>query len=78
MPKLIKNGDIILSGTKTRQQLERQAFVKLEKIERIMAKYNLDTPKDLDTALSNFVKTIELIMEKTPKPPVPPSNDNQA
>ena len=51
MKKLIKDGDIILDGTQTRQQAEKEAFVKLEEIENVLAKYNINDIDTLDNLL---------------------------
>lgn len=42
MERLIKNGDVILDGTLTRYQKEKQAFEKLEKLEDIEEKFGID------------------------------------
>lgn len=42
MKRLIKNGDVILDGTLTRYQKEKQAFEKLEKLEDIEEKLGID------------------------------------
>ena len=48
MSKLIKNGDIIFDGVLNREQLEKQAFEKLEKLERIIELCDLiDDKKDI-------------------------------
>ena len=44
MKRLIKNGDIILDGTQTRQQAEKQAFKKLEEFETIEEELGIDLP----------------------------------
>ena len=41
MKRLIKNGDIILDGTLTRLEKEKQAFTKLEYIEEVLEKHNV-------------------------------------
>ena len=52
MNKLIKNGDVILDGTLTRNEKEKQAFIKLGFIEEIMEKYKI---KDLEELQIAFV-----------------------
>lgn len=42
MEKLIENGDVILNGTKTRNQAEREAFEKLERLEHIEQETGVD------------------------------------
>lgn len=42
MERLIKNGDVILDGTLTRYQKEKQAFEKLKKLEDIEEELGLD------------------------------------
>ena len=42
MERLIKNGDVILDGTLTRYQKEKQAFEKLEKLEDIEEELEID------------------------------------
>ena len=78
MANLIKNGDIILNGKKTREQLEKEAFTKLERIEKIMAQFGLDTPSDLRKALNNFVEVIDMIVKQATPTPLPPQQDNKA
>lgn len=46
MERLIKDGDIILDGTLTRAEKEKQAFQKLEDIEELMDCYSI---RDLRT-----------------------------
>ena len=50
MNKLIKNGDIILDGTLTRNEKEKQAFIKLGFIEEIMEKHSIKDLEELQTA----------------------------
>ena len=50
MNKLIKNGDIILDGTLTRHEKEKQAFIKLGFIEEIMEKHSIKDLEELQTA----------------------------
>lgn len=49
--RLIKNGDIILDGTLTRCEKERQALLKLGEIEEILSKHKVRNIKDLDERL---------------------------
>lgn len=51
MKKLIKNGDIILDGTQTREQAEKEAFIKLEEIENVLAKHKINDIDTLDNLL---------------------------
>jgi len=51
MERLIRDGDIILDGTATRYEKEKQAFAKLEEIETLMAKYHIESLKALETIL---------------------------
>ena len=50
MEKLIKNGDIILDGTATRNEKEYRAFRKLEVIEEFMEKHSIKDLEELQTA----------------------------
>ena len=58
MKRLIKNGDIILDGTQTRQQAEKQAFKKLEELENVLAKHGID---DLDTLDNLLLWSLALV-----------------
>ena len=51
MKRLIKNGDIILDGTQTRHQAEKQAFKKLEELENVLAKHGINDLATLDNLL---------------------------
>lgn len=50
MERLIKNGDIILDGKATRNEKEKQAFIKLGFIEEIMEKHSIKDLEELQTA----------------------------
>ena len=50
MEKLIKNGDIILDGTATRNEKEYRAFRKLEVIEEFMETYKIKDVEELQIA----------------------------
>lgn len=50
MEKLIKNGDVILDGTLTRNEKEKQAFIKLGFIEEFMEIYKIKDLEELQTA----------------------------
>lgn len=51
MERLIKNGDIILDGTQTRNQAEKKAFMKLENIEELLETYEIDSITTLNRVL---------------------------
>ena len=51
MGRLIKNGDVILDGTLTRQEKEKQAFKKLEGIEELMECYAIEDLVELKRIL---------------------------
>ena len=57
MGKLIKDGDIILNGTQTRQQAEKQAFKKLEDIEELMECWEVDSLVELNKILNLYWQT---------------------
>ena len=57
MNKLIKNGDIILNGTQTRQQAEKQAFKKLEEIEELLECWKIDSLVELNKILNLYWQT---------------------
>ena len=72
MKKLIKDGDIILDGTQTRQQAEKEAFVKLEEIENVLAKHKINDIDTLDNLLlwsltlaSQILKLKEILYAKS-------------
>lgn len=50
MNKLIKNGDVILDGTLTRNEKEYIAFRKLQYIEEFMEVYKIKDLEELQTA----------------------------
>ena len=52
--RLIENSDIILDGTLSRAEKEKQAFKKLEEIENLLLKYRIDSNKDLEKILKAF------------------------
>lgn len=57
--RLIKNGDVILDGTLSRAEKEKQAFEKLEKIEQMEEEIGmeiLDFYKVLPNTLSSLVR----------------------
>lgn len=60
MEKLIKNGEIYLDGTLPKYQKEKMAFEKLEEIEKVMAKYGINTTKELEEVLTHARKKINL------------------
>ena len=63
MKKLIKNGDIILDGTLTRHEKEKQAFIKLGFIEEIMEKHSIKDLEELQTAFVVY-NTFKSLMAK--------------
>ena len=54
MNKLIKNGDIILDGTLTRNEKEKQAFIKLGFIEELMNQNKIEDLGELQLALTFY------------------------
>ena len=54
MNKLIKNGDVVLDGTLTRHEKEKQAFIKLGFIEELMEQHDIQDLGELDLALSMY------------------------
>lgn len=51
MERLIKDGDIILDGTVTRCEKEKQAFKKLGNIEELLEIYEVDSLVELNKLL---------------------------
>lgn len=60
MNPLIKDGDIILDGTKTRKQAEKEAFEKLGEIETMLKGYGINSLAKLDAVLHLYteIKTL--------------------
>ena len=54
MERLIKNGDIILDGTLTRNEKEKQAFIKLGFIEELIEKNKIQDLAELELALTFY------------------------
>lgn len=54
MNRLIKDGNVILDGTLTRAEKEKQAFQKLEDIEELMEKYRIKDLGELNLALNLY------------------------
>lgn len=54
MERLIKNNDIILDGTKTRYQKEKDAFIKLGKLEEVLDQFEIKDIKELERILNDF------------------------
>lgn len=55
MNRLIKDGDIILDGTLPRYQKEKNAFLKLEKLEEYEAKIEMPLDKFLEWRLNSVI-----------------------
>lgn len=51
MERLIKDGDIILNGTKSRKEAEQEAFERLEDIEELLCDYEIDSYAELSKVL---------------------------
>ena len=54
MNRLIKDKDIILDGTLSRNEKTIQAFEKLGEIEEIIEKHEIESIKELDNILNDF------------------------
>lgn len=63
MERLIKDGDIILDGTLTRYEAEKQAFEKLERLEEIMSKYNVKSIEVLDFIVQQYCLLAKAIIQ---------------
>ena len=63
MKNLIENDDVILNGTKTRHQAEKDAFNKLGLIEQILTKHNIKTLKQLDQILTEYPSIHDAFLE---------------
>lgn len=61
MERLIKDGDIILNGTKTREEAEKEAFDKLWCFEDIMDSWGIDSFPELSKVLMYyyFLRTLK-------------------
>lgn len=66
MKKLIKDGDIILDGTLTRHEKEKEAFKKLESIECVLEKHNI--PYEM---LDDVLKSIVILRKNNATPLFP-------
>ena len=67
MNKLIKNGDVILDGTLTRHEKEKQAFIKLGFIEELMEKHKIMGLEELDLALYTYHKFMLYLTDQNEK-----------
>ena len=52
MKNLIKDGDVILDGTESRNTKIYEALMKLQTIETILKRHNIESLEDLDYFLS--------------------------
>lgn len=59
MERLIKNNDIILDGTATRDEKEKEAFKKLGELENIMHHYGIVDLIELVNVLNAFNKSCQ-------------------
>ena len=62
MNRLMNNGDIILNGDKTREQLTKKAFKKLDDVETIMEQNDIGSMFELDLALHYYKELKESIL----------------
>lgn len=69
MERLIKDGDIILNGTQTREEAEKEAFQKLEDIEELLEDYEIDSYKELAKVLFIYwqARTLKYRLDKEDK-----------
>ena len=65
MNRLIKDGDIILDGTLSRNDKTKQAFIKLENVERIMEEHELENVAELEVMLDDFDSLCEDVVSLT-------------
>ena len=54
MKKLIKNGDIILDGTLTREEKTKEAFKELEKLQKVLIEFEIEDSKELNNILNEY------------------------
>lgn len=67
MERLIKNGDVVLDGTATRNEKEYRAFRKLEVIEEFMEVYKIKDLEELQTAFVVYNTFKSLAAKETNK-----------
>ena len=60
MKRLIEKGNVILDGTLTREEKEKEAFEALGRIEDILEKHNIVSIEHLDEVLTNSRKKVNL------------------
>ena len=60
MKRLIVNGNIVLDGTKPKYKKEQEAFEKLEIIEELLERYEIQNLVELKLVLLTYCQTLKI------------------